>query len=93
MNFDENAHVISFKVGSLNWNASETAEFYTVTAESSSGGHKVQLGTNETFAFISEFLCGQEYFLSVQAVDSVCTSQPSLPSRLKSGGFVFQIPF
>ncbi|XP_075901618.1 uncharacterized protein fndc7b isoform X2 [Nelusetta ayraudi] len=71
----------TMKVGSLTWNASETAEFYTVTAESSSG-HKVQLGTNETWAFIAEFLCGQEYFLSVQAVDSVCTSQPSLPSRL-----------
>ncbi|XP_034002008.1 fibronectin type III domain-containing protein 7-like [Trematomus bernacchii] len=63
------------KVGSLTWNASDTAEFYIVTAESNSG-HKVQLGTNDTWTFISEFECGQEYFLSVQAADSVCTSRP-----------------
>ncbi|XP_071342815.1 uncharacterized protein [Trachinotus anak] len=73
----------SIKVASLTWNASETAEFYIVTAETNSG-HKVQLSTNETWTFISEFLCGQEYFLSVQAVDSVCTSQPSRPIKLKS---------
>ncbi|KAM9761579.1 uncharacterized protein fndc7b [Menidia menidia] len=73
----------STKVGSLTWNASEAAEFYIVTAETNSG-HKVQLSTNETWTFISEFLCGQEYFLSVKASDSVCTSGPSQPSRLMS---------
>ncbi|XP_045905931.1 receptor-type tyrosine-protein phosphatase beta [Micropterus dolomieu] len=73
----------TIKVGSLTWNASETAKFYIVTAENNSG-HKVQLSTNDTWTFISEFLCGQEYFLSVQAVDSVCTSSPSQPSKLKS---------
>ncbi|XP_034066039.1 uncharacterized protein LOC117542456 [Gymnodraco acuticeps] len=71
------------KVGSLTWNASDTAEFYTVTAESNSG-HKVQLSTTDTWTFISEFECGQEYFLSVQAADSVCTSRPSQPSTLES---------
>ncbi|XP_044055462.1 uncharacterized protein LOC122877670 [Siniperca chuatsi] len=73
----------TMKVGSLTWNASETAKFYIVTAETNSG-HKVQLSTNDTWTFISEFLCGQEYFLSVQAGDSVCTSRPSVPSVLKS---------
>ncbi|XP_039984445.1 uncharacterized protein LOC120790698 [Xiphias gladius] len=73
----------TIKVGSLTWSASENAEFYIVTAEANSG-HRVQLSTNETWTFISEFLCGQEYFLSVQAVDSVCTSHPSQPSKLKS---------
>ncbi|XP_047231360.1 uncharacterized protein LOC124874162 [Girardinichthys multiradiatus] len=71
------------KVGSMTWNASETAKFYIVTAKTNSG-HKVQLSTNDTWTFISEFMCGQEYFLSVQAADSVCTSQPSQPSRLFS---------
>lgn len=73
-----------FKVGSLTWNGSKTAEFYIVTAESI-GGHKIQLVTNDTWSFFSEFLCGQEYFLSVQAVDSVCASRPSQPSQLNSG--------
>ncbi|XP_034439595.1 uncharacterized protein LOC117760582 [Hippoglossus hippoglossus] len=73
----------SIRVVSLTWNASETAEFYIVTAKNSNG-HKVQLSTNDTWTFISEFLCGQEYFLSVQAADSECTSQPSPPSVLKS---------
>lgn len=70
----------------MTWNASETAEFYIVTAESSSG-HKIQLSTNETSTFFSEFMCGHEYFLSVQAVDSVCTSLPSQPLQLNSGRF------
>ncbi|XP_036969323.1 fibronectin isoform X2 [Acanthopagrus latus] len=73
----------TIKVGSLSWNASETAEFYIVTAENNSG-HKVQLSTNDTWTFISEFMCGQEYYLSVQAADSVCTSHPSVPSKLTS---------
>ncbi|XP_041862145.1 fibronectin-like [Melanotaenia boesemani] len=73
----------SLKVGSLTWNASKTAEYYIVTAQTNFG-HKVQLSTNETWTFISEFLCGQEYFLSVQAADSVCTSRPSQPSKLIS---------
>lgn len=70
----------------MTWNASETADFYIVTAESS-GGHKIQLSTNETSTFFSEFICGQAYFLSVQAVDSVCTSLPSQPLQLNSGRF------
>ncbi|KAI3368520.1 hypothetical protein L3Q82_025527 [Scortum barcoo] len=73
----------TMKVGSLTWNASDTAEFYIVTAETNSG-HKVQLSTNDTWTYISEFLCGKQYFLSVQAVDSVCTSMPSPPSTLMS---------
>ncbi|KAL7397583.1 hypothetical protein ABVT39_024505 [Epinephelus coioides] len=73
----------TMKVGTLTWNASETAEFYIVTAENNNG-HKVQLSTNDTWTLISEFQCGQEYLLSVQAVDSVCTSLPSQPSTLES---------
>uniref|UniRef100_A0A8D3DKS8 Fibronectin type-III domain-containing protein n=1 Tax=Scophthalmus maximus TaxID=52904 RepID=A0A8D3DKS8_SCOMX len=73
----------TIKVGSLSWNASDTAEFYIVTAETN-GGHTVQLSTNDTWTFFSEFLCGQDYFLSVRAVDSECTSRPSQPSKLKS---------
>uniref|UniRef100_A0A3B3BWR1 Fibronectin type-III domain-containing protein n=1 Tax=Oryzias melastigma TaxID=30732 RepID=A0A3B3BWR1_ORYME len=71
------------KVGSMTWNESKAAEFYIATAETNSG-HKIQLSTNETWTFISEFLCGQEYFLSVQAADSVCTSRASPPSKLTS---------
>ncbi|XP_069009634.1 fibronectin type III domain-containing protein 7-like [Embiotoca jacksoni] len=71
------------KVASLSWNASETAEFYIVTAENN-GGHEVHLSTNDTWTFISELKCGEEYFLSVQAADSECTSRPSPPSKLLS---------
>ncbi|KAK2835181.1 hypothetical protein Q5P01_015665 [Channa striata] len=72
------------KVASLSWNASETAEFYTVTAETTNSSHKLQLSTTDTWTFISEFQCGQDYFLSVQAVDSMCTSRPSQPLQLPS---------
>lgn len=85
---DWNMWLLFPKVGSLTWNSSETAEFYIITAESNNG-HKVQVSTNDTWTFISEFLCGQEYFLSVQAADSVCTSHPSRPSKLTSGRFLF----
>uniref|UniRef100_A0A8C5GA05 Fibronectin type-III domain-containing protein n=1 Tax=Gouania willdenowi TaxID=441366 RepID=A0A8C5GA05_GOUWI len=66
----------STKVGSLSWNVSETAEFYIVTAQNNDG-HTVQLSTNDSWTFISEFQCGQQYYLSVQAADSMCTSTPS----------------
>ncbi|XP_074523504.1 uncharacterized protein fndc7b [Halichoeres trimaculatus] len=73
----------SLKFGSLTWDPVDTAGYYLVTAESNSG-HKVQLSTNDTWTFISEFMCGEEYFLSVQAADSECTSLPSQPSKLLS---------
>ncbi|CAJ1061142.1 uncharacterized protein LOC117806306 [Xyrichtys novacula] len=73
----------TYKFGSVSWDPSETAEYYVVTAETN-GGHRVQLSTNDTWTFISEFQCGQKYFLSVQAADSECTSLPSQPSVLQS---------
>lgn len=68
----------------MTWNASETADIYSVTAETSDG-HRVGLSTVNTWAYFSELLCGEEYFLSVQAVDSVCRSAPSTPVSLDSG--------
>ncbi|XP_012990390.2 uncharacterized protein LOC105029012 isoform X2 [Esox lucius] len=69
------------RVGSLTWNMSHAADFYIVTAESNAG-HKVEVSTNDTKTYFSEFQCGQEYFLSVQAVDSMCTSAPSQPATI-----------
>ncbi|XP_054646058.1 uncharacterized protein LOC129188936 [Dunckerocampus dactyliophorus] len=71
------------KVASLTWNPVETADYYIVSAGANSS-HAVQLSTNDTWTFFHEFLCGQVYFLTVQAVDSMCTSRPSEPSVLKS---------
>ncbi|KAM9385761.1 uncharacterized protein fndc7b [Pholidichthys leucotaenia] len=73
----------STKVAVLSWVPSETAKYYIVTAETNSG-HIVGLSTNETWTAVSDLLCGQEYFLSVQAADSVCTSGHSLPLSLQS---------
>ncbi|XP_071200535.1 mucin-3B [Salvelinus alpinus] len=71
------------RVGSLTWDLSHGADFYMVTAETNAG-HKVELSTNDTNAYISEFQCGQEYYLSVQAVDSECRSAPSPPATLRT---------
>lgn len=76
-------------MGSLTWNASDTAELYIVTAETT--GHKVLLSTNETWTFLSELHCGEKYFLSVQAHDSVCKSLPSPPLMLESGRLLFHL--
>ncbi|TKS74220.1 Fibronectin type III domain-containing protein 7 [Collichthys lucidus] len=73
----------TIKVATMSWNASETATSYIATAQTNSG-HKMEVSTNVTWTFFSELQCGQEYFLSVQASDSECTSQPSQPSRLYS---------
>lgn len=75
----------------MSWNASETATSYIATAQTNSG-HKMEVSTDVTWTFFSELQCGQEYFLSVQASDSECTSQPSQPSRLYSGTFLFHAP-
>ncbi|KAL1022755.1 hypothetical protein UPYG_G00031900 [Umbra pygmaea] len=69
------------KVGSLTWNVSKAANFYIVTAESNTG-HEVQLSTNDTRTYFSELQCGQEYYVSVQALDSVCRSVPSPPASI-----------
>ncbi|XP_061739473.1 uncharacterized protein LOC133540674 [Nerophis ophidion] len=71
------------KVASLTWNPVETADYYIVTAGANSS-HEVQLSTNDTWTVFHQFLCGQVDFLTVQAVDSVCTSRHSEPSVLKS---------
>lgn len=74
-------------MASLTWNATENVDYYIVTAETNSG-HKVQLSTNDTWTYISELLCGEEYYLSVEAVDPECTSQSSQPLKMKSGWFI-----
>ncbi|KTF75017.1 hypothetical protein cypCar_00024381 [Cyprinus carpio] len=71
------------RVGSLIWEASENAEMYLVSAESTSG-HRVELSTNTTSAQFSEFECGQSYYLTVQVVGNVCRSQPSNASVLQT---------
>ncbi|XP_055077407.1 fibronectin-like [Periophthalmus magnuspinnatus] len=73
----------SMKVGHLSWDAVDTADFYIATAETNSG-HKIQQTTNDTWVYFSEFLCGEEYFLSVQSVDAHCTSKPSPAAKLQS---------
>lgn len=73
----------SLKVGHLSWDSVDTADFYIATAESNSG-HKIQLSTNDTWAYFSEFSCGEDYFLSVQSVDEHCTSTHSQTSKLQS---------
>ena len=71
-------------MGTITWDASEAAEIYVVTAETNSG-HVVQLSTDNTTAHISEFRCGEEYFLSVSAHNSMCESSRSPPALLTTG--------
>ncbi|XP_051515678.1 uncharacterized protein LOC127418869 [Myxocyprinus asiaticus] len=71
------------RVASLTWEAVENAQIYLVSAEASSG-HQVSLSTNNTSAQISEFYCGQQYFLTVQAVGHACRSRPSNASVLQT---------
>ncbi|KAM8884839.1 fibronectin type III domain-containing protein 7 [Synchiropus picturatus] len=73
----------SMKVASVSWDPSDTALSYVVTAETNEG-HKLQQSTNSTTVFFSEFLCGHLYFLSVQAVDAECISDPSAVMELNS---------
>ena len=74
----------NLKVGTLSWDASEAAENYVVTAQTNSG-HVMHLNTTNTSAAISNFLCGEEYFLSVAAHDSMCQSSDSPPVLLTTG--------
>ncbi|XP_057183469.1 G surface protein, allelic form 156-like [Triplophysa rosa] len=64
------------KVTSLTWEANETAELYVVSAESTTG-HQVELSTGNTSAQISEFSCGQQYYVTVIAVEQICRSRAS----------------
>ncbi|XP_056304665.1 uncharacterized protein LOC130216807 [Danio aesculapii] len=73
----------AMKVASLSWEASGSAQMYMVSAESNIG-HQVELSTNDTSAQISEFKCGQSYFLTVQAVGHICWSIASNVSVLQT---------
>ena len=72
------------QVATLTWDRSEGAVVYNVTAETS-GGHVLSAGTAGTMAQFSDLQCGQTYFLSVQAVESVCRSVRSPAITLESG--------
>ncbi|KAL2090270.1 hypothetical protein ACEWY4_014958 [Coilia grayii] len=69
------------RVGTLTWVPSETAELYVVQAVGDDG-HTVALSTSGITASISEFRCGQDYYLTVSAVGPNCTSGPSEPAVL-----------
>ncbi|CAL8396350.1 unnamed protein product [Boreogadus saida] len=73
----------SLRVATLTWDPSEGAVVYNATAETS-GGHVLSAGTAGTVAQFSDLQCGQTYFLSVQAVESVCRSVPSPAITLDS---------
>ncbi|XP_055044899.2 uncharacterized protein fndc7b [Misgurnus anguillicaudatus] len=64
------------KVASLTWATHETVEMFIVSAEDANG-NRVELSTQNTSAQISEFNCGQQYYLTVTAVGQSCRSLPS----------------
>ncbi|KAJ8277963.1 hypothetical protein GJAV_G00082190 [Gymnothorax javanicus] len=71
------------KVGILTWDASETAGLYIVAAEASNS-HRMEVTTNTTKAMISEFACGEVYYLTVSAVGELCISAPSAAVSLQT---------
>ncbi|XP_063075940.1 uncharacterized protein LOC134465972, partial [Engraulis encrasicolus] len=68
------------KTASLHWSDSAGAQTYVVRAEAPFG-HPVALSTNDTSAQLSELTCGQNYSLTVSALNSRCrgesTSEPT----------------
>ncbi|XP_064190128.1 uncharacterized protein LOC135254105 [Anguilla rostrata] len=75
--------VCDLRVGTLTWEVSEGALLYIVAAEGSND-HRVEVTTQTNRTVISEFACGQVYYLTVRAVGPVCISVPSAASSLQT---------
>uniref|UniRef100_A0A672QZ12 Fibronectin type III domain containing 7, related sequence 4 n=1 Tax=Sinocyclocheilus grahami TaxID=75366 RepID=A0A672QZ12_SINGR len=70
-------------VGTLSWASSAGAETYEVTAVSGDG-NPLAFSTNITSGFLSELLCGQQYQITVRAINRQCRSVLSSPAYLSS---------
>uniref|UniRef100_A0A9J8D0Q5 Fibronectin type III domain-containing protein 7 n=1 Tax=Cyprinus carpio carpio TaxID=630221 RepID=A0A9J8D0Q5_CYPCA len=70
-------------VGTLSWASSAGAETYEVTAVSGDG-NRLTFSTNITSGFLSGLLCGQQYQITVRAINRQCTSVLSSPAYLSS---------
>ncbi|XP_017277744.1 serine-rich adhesin for platelets-like [Kryptolebias marmoratus] len=70
------------KAVSLTWNGSNGTKQYIVSAES--GVSSVSFNTNVTTVHISEFVCGQNYNLTVTPQNQHCTGSPSAPSSVQT---------
>lgn len=76
------------KTASLHWSDSAGAQTYVVRAEAPFG-HPVALSTNDTSAQLSELTCGQNYSLTVSALNSRCRGEStSEPTSLQTGVFL-----
>ncbi|KAK2900552.1 hypothetical protein Q8A67_008667 [Cirrhinus molitorella] len=70
-------------VGQLSWASSAGAKTYEVVAVSGDG-NITTFSTNITTGFLSEMLCGQQYQITVRAINSQCRSALSSSAYLSS---------
>ncbi|KAM7379233.1 hypothetical protein PAMP_004798 [Pampus punctatissimus] len=70
------------KVVSLSWDASNGTELYMVSAQ---GGYQsTGLTTNVTTAYFSDFMCGQNYSLTVTPHNQHCPGHTSAPASIQT---------
>uniref|UniRef100_A0A673N0Z3 Fibronectin type III domain containing 7, related sequence 4 n=1 Tax=Sinocyclocheilus rhinocerous TaxID=307959 RepID=A0A673N0Z3_9TELE len=84
-------NIPSVWVGTLSWASSAGAETYEVTAVSGDG-NPLAFSTNITSGFLSELLCGQQYQITVRAINRQCRSVLSSPAYLSQMLFLFSSP-
>lgn len=73
------------KVVSLSWDASNGTKMYMVSAE---GGYRsIGLTTNATTAYFSDFICGQNYSLTVTPQNQQCLGSASAPASIQTCRF------
>ncbi|XP_067460816.1 mucin-4-like [Thunnus thynnus] len=70
------------KFVSLSWDASNGTNLYMVSAEGGYGS--IGLTTNVTTAYFSEFICGQNYSLTVTPHNQHCPGHPSAPASIQT---------
>ncbi|XP_077077959.1 uncharacterized protein fndc7rs1 [Siphateles boraxobius] len=76
-------------LGTLSWTSSAGAETYAVEAVSGNG-NTLAFSTNITSGFLSELLCGQQYQITVKAINRQCRSAQSSPANLSTAPCVPQ---
>ncbi|XP_071348392.1 LOW QUALITY PROTEIN: pneumococcal serine-rich repeat protein-like [Trachinotus anak] len=68
----------------VSWVASDSAKYYTAVA-TSSGGHRSECSTNNTYCSLPGLQCGQVYTIGVSGADDNCTGQLSSTVSLDTG--------
>nr|XP_055057047.1 uncharacterized protein LOC129441425 [Misgurnus anguillicaudatus] len=81
----------SSNTATVTWGSSQGAVLYSVTA-SSVNGQSINCTSGSTSCVLSPLACGQQYTITMRAVGTNYSSEPSTPVQIQTGSFCVIYP-